>query len=272
MVLAAFPTEVSVPPEESPAPFRLMFKGPEESEITILVPEGYPQTRISSISISCRILSNQEAETVKKVLLKAAERSDGEEVSSTLFDLIALASSLLTNHQLEDSVYTIASSTVSDEIMEENSVSFVDRCLIHFHHIMSGKKKNFIENEAEALELGGVWCDGFPGCIVVEGKREALDEYLKGLRQLRWQEMTVLVLLLYTHSFIYSFTHTKIYMHAYIRAYIHTYIHTYIHAYTHMYVYMYVYTLTDTKCCRRGEERNNGVRLFPFPGLVKVGL
>ena len=153
MVLAAFPTEVSLSASS------LVFSGAEGSEITFLLPKDYPGpgVRISSISVSCRALSNQESERIKRALLEAAvgqRHKEGEEFTSTLFDLISLANTLVADHcqsgpEVERGGKCVPSSTYLGTEKNEDMEPVIDRCLIHFHHIMSSKKKSYIESEAE---------------------------------------------------------------------------------------------------------------------------
>jgi hypothetical protein len=65
------------------------------------------------------------------------------------------------------------------------------QCLIYFHHIKSSFKKRDIVDYAAELSLGGLWKEGFPGVIIIEGNAEDVYEYIRRLQRLRWQHMVV---------------------------------------------------------------------------------
>ena len=168
----------------------------EGDEITFILPDTYPETCISSISISCRDLGKATALRLKLELLDRSKRSTGEpSLFNIISDYVNIRSNIIEQLQHEsaaptagdvnygtDNIFKINASSPAVEIK-----STISRCLIHFHHIMADGKKAFIKEEAEVLDLGGVWCSGFPGCIVVEGRKENVDIYVKGLKGLRWQ-------------------------------------------------------------------------------------
>jgi hypothetical protein len=167
--------------------------------IQFVVPKGYPtQANITKVSVTCKGLSKLVSEELKRAVLEECTKSVGE---PTLFNTITEYANIRADMM---EVGTVASSSSSSSSSNgggggggvagdsyDSSQDAIARCLVHFHHIMADSKKAFIKEEASLLDLGGVWCSGFPGCVVVEGLKRDVDEYLKGLRGLRWQEMTV---------------------------------------------------------------------------------
>ena len=73
----------------------------------------------------------------------------------------------------------------------DSSSQSILRCLIWFHHIKSLTKRKHIVAWAHELDIGGYSKPGFPGIIVCEGEKADVIEYLRRIRQLRWQAMSV---------------------------------------------------------------------------------
>ena len=178
-------------------------------EVSFFIPVGYPtDANITSISISCQDLSKVEAESLRLELLRKCQKPIGEpSLFDTISDYVNTKAAIVELHRKKSSSSSSSSSSnsgISDGSSSGGDVIFnieqpldhcksrtddasFSRCLIHFHHIMAEGKKSFIKDEAEDLELSGIWCSGFPGCIVVEGLKENIDLYVKGLKGLRWQ-------------------------------------------------------------------------------------
>jgi hypothetical protein len=76
---------------------------------------------------------------------------------------------------------------------EEEAGSRIARRLIWFHHIKAPSKRRDAKAWAKELALGGFVKPGYPGVILVEGRRDAADEYVDRLKRLRWKAMAVRV-------------------------------------------------------------------------------
>ncbi|KAK9791180.1 hypothetical protein WJX73_009614 [Symbiochloris irregularis] len=80
-------------------------------------------------------------------------------------------------------------STSAPEIKETALVC----ALIWFHHIKSFSKRKHILNSAQDLDVRGYCKPGFPGIIVCEGLESDVAAFIAGIRQLKWQAMSVLL-------------------------------------------------------------------------------
>ena len=65
------------------------------------------------------------------------------------------------------------------------------RRLIWFHHIKAPSKRRDAVAWARELRLGGFSKPGYPGVVVVEGRREDCEEYVARLKSLSWKAMSV---------------------------------------------------------------------------------
>ncbi|KAL0483442.1 hypothetical protein AKO1_014768 [Acrasis kona] len=62
---------------------------------------------------------------------------------------------------------------------------------IHFHHIYSSKKKKEIVKQATDNSLYGAVRFGRPGRIFIQGPIERVEGFVKVVRNLHWQQMSV---------------------------------------------------------------------------------
>ena len=84
------------------------------------------------------------------------------------------------------------SETPSTKIRSTSSkIKQISRNLLYFHHIMSVTKKRELTTNAIDLNLGGVWKDGYPGIVIVEGYLDDVNEYIRRIQLLRWKHMCV---------------------------------------------------------------------------------
>eukprot|EP00924_Labyrinthula_sp_SR-Ha-C_P002895 snap_masked-scaffold_13-processed-gene-10.24-mRNA-1 protein AED:0.47 eAED:0.47 QI:0/0/0/0.33/1/1/3/0/245 len=59
------------------------------------------------------------------------------------------------------------------------------------HHIKSTKKRKFIISTAKELNLTGFSKIGYPGVIIVHGKENCCNEFVKRIKALRWKAIAV---------------------------------------------------------------------------------
>eukprot|EP00468_Gymnochlora_sp_CCMP2014_P003076 CAMPEP_0167758252 /NCGR_PEP_ID=MMETSP0110_2-20121227/10367_1 /TAXON_ID=629695 /ORGANISM="Gymnochlora sp., Strain CCMP2014" /LENGTH=576 /DNA_ID=CAMNT_0007644511 /DNA_START=116 /DNA_END=1842 /DNA_ORIENTATION=+ len=67
----------------------------------------------------------------------------------------------------------------------------LSRMIIYSHHIIASSKRQAVMEEAVNRDLGGMSKIGWPGVIVVEGRKENVKDYFATLKRLRWQQLTV---------------------------------------------------------------------------------
>jgi len=113
----------------------------------------------------------------------------GEECLLTAADALRTAAAALTEEAPAPEEPTAGGSTA--EQTGGSSEESIGRRVIWFHHIKSVTKRKHIVGFANELGLGGFSKPGFPGIIVVEGAEDGVQEYVRRLKQLRWQAMAV---------------------------------------------------------------------------------
>jgi hypothetical protein len=59
--------------------------------------------------------------------------------------------------------------------------------LLAMHHIYCPTKRDHIETRALQHDLSGMYLYGKPGMVVVEGNVDAVGQYIRFIRGLRWQ-------------------------------------------------------------------------------------
>jgi hypothetical protein len=158
--------------------------------VTLTFPMGYPYESggplLYSLENSSSICSKQTA--IWRARADSLIQSEG--IGTCIaFQLLQMFTELMAEFE-EQGKHDECNSDPQLE-QEQNKVREVSRILIWTHHIMSGKKKEEITTNASFLNLGGVWKDGFPGIIVVEGLKEDAWEFVRRIQRLRWQHLVV---------------------------------------------------------------------------------
>ncbi|KAK6514998.1 RWD domain containing [Arthrobotrys conoides] len=67
----------------------------------------------------------------------------------------------------------------------------IRRAFLMFHHIRSMSKRRMMRKLAVWKEMRGVCKPGYPGFLYVEGKDTSIREYVKAIKQMRWQSVEV---------------------------------------------------------------------------------
>jgi len=73
----------------------------------------------------------------------------------------------------------------------DNSTNHIKRAVIWSHHLLATSKRRSIINWSKELHLGGYSRPGYPGAIFVEGEEDYVDEFIRRLKELRWQALQV---------------------------------------------------------------------------------
>jgi len=161
----------------------------------VLNTSSYPQSLAVSMNLCSRTATKEIERELRAELLELHTSLEGE---PSLFALVSAFSARL--EELEEGekagrkaptlgtedTQTVSVGTRTAEARAEMQIS-----LIYFHHIMAAGKKKFIAEESRALGVGGVWVSGFPGCVVCEGERSSVVEFISKLKSLNWQEIRV---------------------------------------------------------------------------------
>lgn len=69
--------------------------------------------------------------------------------------------------------------------------SKIKRVVIWSHHLLATSKRKDIQAWSKELSLSGYSRPGHPGSIFVEGDEDQVDEFIRRLKQLRWQALQV---------------------------------------------------------------------------------
>eukprot|EP01041_Mallomonas_annulata_P009403 gene9403-19509_t len=172
--------------------FKICLSISEKSiEIQITIPQKYPSKPLR-IHTECISLSNETLRSLNEKLNTEIEtlHMDGNIMSS--LDAIQMAS-----EEFENIIHTTININEHITINKINNIlqtliKFkISRSLIYFHHIKSQFKKKEIVDNAQILELGGFWKEGFPGIVIIEGSHENVLEFIRRIQRLRWQHMVV---------------------------------------------------------------------------------
>lgn len=141
------------------------------------------------VSPRCSIESSAFRNKDVEYLNDRLEKYSAEKLLSASWSSIDIVQ---TAFQLVDEI-TSSSGDIQDSfstLTQTVSLS-ISRVLIYSHHIRSEMKKKEIREQANFFDLGGIWKDGFPGIIVVEGESNNVIEYTKIIQRLKWQHIVV---------------------------------------------------------------------------------
>jgi len=64
---------------------------------------------------------------------------------------------------------------------------------MHFHHIYNARKKDAITSLADEHGLTGVYLFGKPGRVIIEGEEARVQQWVREIKQLRWQQAVMRV-------------------------------------------------------------------------------
>jgi hypothetical protein len=62
----------------------------------------------------------------------------------------------------------------------------ISRTLLRTHHLLSTQKRKSILNWCSELQLWGISKVGYPGVIIVEGRKNDVDEFERRIKSLNW--------------------------------------------------------------------------------------
>lgn len=157
----------------------------EELSIRFYVPPNFPDSPIRFVLNSVETLNNSERAQISVLLQTAINDARGDSALGCM-EICQMAIDF-SREQIEANAKVKIGSTVPHGPSKKR----IARFLIYFHHIMSGKKRVAIVQEARDLGLGGYSKHGFPGIVIVEGFDYNVLEYVKRIQHLRWQQMVV---------------------------------------------------------------------------------
>ena len=167
--------------------------------IAVAMPPGYPETT----PVDVRIEANARATVADLDALRDAARdavldagrgqasavAAVEAVRARLADVSAAAEA--EEDAAREAAARVAETRASADRRASPDPDALARRLIWFHHIKAPSKRRDAVAWARELRLGGFSKPGYPGVVVVEGRREDCEEYVARLKSLSWKAMSV---------------------------------------------------------------------------------
>lgn len=155
-----------------------------ELSIRLHIPPNYPNTPIRFVLNSVNTLNNSQKTLITSMIQRSIDVAENGALGSMEICQMAVD---LSREYLEG----IEAEKASHPVLIAPRRLRIARFLIYFHHIMCGRKRVAIVEQARELGLGGFSKHGFPGIVIVEGWDHAVLEYVRRIQQLRWQQMVV---------------------------------------------------------------------------------
>ncbi|XP_031488969.1 uncharacterized protein LOC116256695 isoform X2 [Nymphaea colorata] len=150
------------------------------------MPRGYPEVEPLRVTIQCGGVSRYCYEMLENGVRDVALKLIGEEAGFQVLQLIQENAEVVADQISQD--------LLKKEIVPGKSLNrpiYVKRVLIWFHHVKSVQKRKSIIEWSKDMTIGGFLKSGFPGILLVEGERSAIDAYVKQIQSLHWQAMCV---------------------------------------------------------------------------------
>jgi hypothetical protein len=130
-----------------------------------------------------------DTSTRKRARAKLAELVEEQETGVEMLDLIVTLfveylPELTENNQRADQ------HKGGDDTQQRHTAK-IKRVVIWSHHLLATSKRKDIQAWSKELSLSGYSRPGHPGSIFVEGDEDQVDEFVRRLKQLRWQALQV---------------------------------------------------------------------------------
>ncbi|KAI4729169.1 DUF1115-domain-containing protein [Aureobasidium sp. EXF-10728] len=151
------------------------------------LPDTYPDPQRPHVYLSCG--GDVATSTRKRARAKLAQLVEEQEPGMEMLDLIV---TLFTEYLSE--LTEVTSSTEQQQDKEGGShqhASRIKRVVIWSHHLLATSKRKDVQAWSKELSLSGYSRPGHPGSIFVEGDEDQVDEFVRRLKQLRWQALQV---------------------------------------------------------------------------------
>jgi hypothetical protein len=118
-----------------------------------------------------------------------AELVEEQETGMELLDLIV---TLFVEYlsELTESNQSADQQKGGDDTQKQHAAK-IKRVVIWSHHLLATSKRKDIQAWSKELSLSGYARPGHPGSVFVEGDEDQVDEFVRRLKQLRWQALQV---------------------------------------------------------------------------------
>jgi hypothetical protein len=150
-------------------------------DVSLTIPEGYPQTAALIVEASLSLASNNSSNEVIKVAMDAlpglvevcrCEANGSVGGDNVLFTVIQTAEQWVHNEWSGiQAKYLPANAANGKSCLPTGGTASLDLCrmLISTHHIVDLEKIQFVKSTASKYDVGGYIKTGYPGYILVEG-------------------------------------------------------------------------------------------------------
>ncbi|KAI5251103.1 DUF1115-domain-containing protein [Aureobasidium subglaciale] len=149
--------------------------------------DTYPDTQKPHVYLSCG--GDVDTSTRKRARAKLSEMVEEQEAGIEMLDLVV---TLFTEHlpELTESNSDADQDGDKDDGPHQHT-SQIKRVVIWSHHLLATSKRKDIQAWSKELSLSGYSRPGHPGSIFAEGDEDQIDEFIRRLKQLRWQALQV---------------------------------------------------------------------------------
>lgn len=151
------------------------------------LPSSYPSTQKPSVYLSCG--GDVDTHTRKHLRAKLAQTVEDQEDGVEVLDLIITS--------FQDVLAETTSAPATTDLPDgggnggQQQKTKIKRVVIWSHHLLATSKRRDIQAWSKELSLAGFARPGHPGSIFAEGDEDQIDEFVRRLKQLRWQALQV---------------------------------------------------------------------------------
>jgi hypothetical protein len=149
------------------------------------LPLSYPSKRNPIVAVSAPRLSESQRQSLQKELNSILDGLS----SSTEERLLEIVEAFREQIPTASTISAIEATTLEPSV-SSNPVPDIPAfvVLIWFHHLLSTTKRKAIKS---LDSLRGISKPGYPGILVLQGPKLALDEAITDLKSMRWQAIQV---------------------------------------------------------------------------------
>ncbi|KAK4994013.1 hypothetical protein LTR66_005874 [Elasticomyces elasticus] len=172
------------------AAFSISFDSSYTLEISL--PRDYPSHARPKVYLAC----GGEVETLHRKEARSAVQDlvESLDVGVEALDLLVTGFAELLPELLRErgrAVDTYAAGMHEPKSQKNSAEPKIKRVVIWSHHLLSTSKRRDILAWSRELHLRGFSRPGHPGAVFAEGEEDAVDEFVRRLKELRWQALQV---------------------------------------------------------------------------------
>ncbi|KAI5203600.1 DUF1115-domain-containing protein [Aureobasidium subglaciale] len=149
--------------------------------------DTYPDTSKPHVYLSCG--DDVDTATRKRARAKLSDIVEEQETGMEMVDLIVTLFTDYLPELTEDN--SNANGDEDEDDGQHQHATKIKRVVIWSHHLLATSKRKDIQAWSKELSLSGYSRPGHPGSIFAEGDEDQIDEFIRRLKQLRWQALQV---------------------------------------------------------------------------------